>query len=126
MAQEYILHAGATFRLLTLMTHYRQPLDFSERRMAEATRVLSRWMAAAIPCDDPPPTNVLAALCEDINTPKAIAAMHVYRKEDGRKLFAAMKFLGFFDGQPCAPDDWRTIPEGHSPDAGGPQTSIVA
>ena len=113
---------GSIFRLLTLMTHYRSPLDFSAARMAEARRVLVRWGRAAIPCEDGPPIEVLEALCEDMNTPKAIAAMHVYRKTDGRKLYAAMRFLGLFDGV-CTPDEIKTVPLDHLGKAQpGPQT----
>lgn len=106
----FSLHEGARFRLLTLMTHYRQPLDFSEARMQEAGRVLDRWVRACTPCQDGPPVEVLEALNEDLNMAKAIAAMHVYRKTDGRKLFAAMRFFGFFNEGACHPDEWKTIP----------------
>jgi hypothetical protein len=107
------LHNGSVFRLLTLMTHYRQPQNFSKARMAEAERVLKRWVVKCIPNDNPPPLDVLEALCDDLNTPKAIAAMHVYRREDGRKLFAAMRFLGFFEGYGTTPHEWKTIPADH-------------
>ena len=104
---------GAVFRLATLMTHYRQPLDFSEPRMAEAARVLERWVRAAVPTTDGPPIEILEAFCDDLNMAKAIAAMHVWRKADGRKLFAAMRFLGLFDGHGGCPDEWKTLPADH-------------
>lgn len=101
---------GMVFRLLTLMTHYRQPLDFSERRMVEARRVLTRWAQVCVPTDDPAPLEVMQSMCNDLNTPAAIAAMHVYRNQgEGKKLFSAMKFLGLFDGR-CTPDEWKTVP----------------
>jgi hypothetical protein len=112
---------GMCFRMINLMTHYRQPLNFSEARMAEAKKILSRWLAVVEPCLDGPPVEILEPLCNDLNGPAAIAAMHVMRKNgDGKKLFAAMRFLGFFDGQHGQlPDEWKTLPAGHMTFDGG-------
>lgn len=107
---EIVIDAGMVFRLFTLMTHYRQPLNYTEQRMAEAQKILMRWWRVAEPTDEEPPVEVLEALMDDINTPKAIAAMHKYRGAgEGKKLFAAMRFLGLVDGR-SFPDDWRTVP----------------
>jgi cysteinyl-tRNA synthetase len=111
VVQEFTLDRGAQFRLVALMTHYRSPMDFSKQRMEETARILERWVKACIPTPAGPPCEVLEALCDDLNTPKAIAAMHVYRKTDGKKLFAAMRFLGLFNEGRCLPDDWRTLPD---------------
>src|SRR3984957_9074898 len=68
-------------RLLLLRTHYRAELDFSDQGLAETRRELDRFYRAleqapdAAPGDIPAP--VLEALCDDINTPLAISAMHV-------------------------------------------------
>lgn len=110
---ETLLDNGTVFRFLTLSTHYRQPLNFTPSRMTEARKILMRWWRVAEPCEDEPPMSVLEALMDDLNTPKAIAAMHVLRSNgDGRALFAAMRFLGLVDGR-CFPDDWRTVPRDH-------------
>jgi cysteinyl-tRNA synthetase len=66
-------------RLLVLRTHYRALLDFSDAGLAEAKQELDRFYRAlertpAGPAADIPPP-VLAALCDDLNTPAAIAAM---------------------------------------------------
>ena len=54
---------GAAFRLLTLMTHYRQPLNFTKARMDEAFKILARWGRVADPHVNPvPPPEVLEAL----------------------------------------------------------------
>ena len=76
------------------MTHYRQPLNFTQQKVSEANNIFAKWMKAAIPNSDAPPKDFLEALCNDLNTPKAIALMHTYAKNDGKKLFASMKFLG--------------------------------
>ena len=67
-------------RLLLLRTHYRSLLDFSDQRLAEAKRELDRFYRAlqqvhgAVAADVP--MAVLDALCDDLNTPLAITAMH--------------------------------------------------
>jgi len=108
------LGAGAAFRLLTLMTHYRQPLNYTHAKMEEAVKILSRWGRVAEPCEDGPPLEVLEALTDDLNTPKAIAAMHRYRANgEGRKLYAAMRFLGIYDAGVCFPSEVKTLPDDH-------------
>ena len=67
-------------RLLLLKTHYRSLLDFSDTALAEARRELDRFYRAlerspaAAAADVPAP--VLNALCDDLNSPLAIAEMH--------------------------------------------------
>ena len=34
---------GEVLRLAMLMTHYREPIDFSVRRLEEAENILTRW-----------------------------------------------------------------------------------
>ncbi len=71
---------GEAVRLLLLKTHYRAALDFTEPGLGEARRELDRFYRAlerapAAPAADLP-ASVLAALCDDLNTPAALAAMH--------------------------------------------------
>ncbi len=100
-------------RLAMLMTHYRSPMEIGPRRREEARKVLRRFALACEPCFDPPPLEVVQALCDDLNTPKAIALLHGYRaRKEGRKLFASLRFLGFWGGL-CLPDEIKTFPPGH-------------
>jgi cysteinyl-tRNA synthetase len=66
---------GAVLRLAMLMTHYREPIDFSVKRLEEAERLLAKWPAADIG-DAKPDATVLAALADDLNTVVAIQALH--------------------------------------------------
>lgn len=87
---------GMAIRLAMLMTHYRQPINWTEQRLAEAATVLRRWYPLIEPTEDDPEPEFLAALANDLNTPQAIAVMHGYAKRrEGRKLYAAMRLLGF-------------------------------
>jgi cysteinyl-tRNA synthetase len=71
---------GEVVRLLLLRTQYRSTPDFSDAAVTEARRELDRFYRALerypdIASVDVPGT-VMAALCDDLNTPLAISAMH--------------------------------------------------
>jgi cysteinyl-tRNA synthetase len=67
---------GAVLRLAMLMTHYREPIDFSVKRLEEAERLLAKWPAGE-PGDAAPDATVLSALSDDLNTVAAVQALHV-------------------------------------------------
>jgi cysteinyl-tRNA synthetase len=73
---------GEVLRLAMLQTHYRQPLNWTINGLREAQRILDHWYElvgdapAGLLCAD-----VLAALADDLNTPKAIASLHELRAE---------------------------------------------
>ncbi|MDE2007569.1 MAG: cysteine--tRNA ligase, partial [Rhodospirillales bacterium] len=71
---------GEAARLLLLKTHYRAALDFTEAGLTEARRELDRFYRALERTPGPAgaeiPAPVMAALCDDLNTPGALAAMH--------------------------------------------------
>jgi cysteinyl-tRNA synthetase len=66
---------GEVLRLAMLMTHYREPIDFSVKRLEEAERLLAKWPAAE-PSTVAPDATVLAALADDLNTVAAVQAIH--------------------------------------------------
>ena len=70
-------------RLMLLRSQYRSALDFTDAALAEARAELDRFYRAlerapggAGPGGDDVPGAVLGALCDDLNTPLAITAMH--------------------------------------------------
>lgn len=70
---------GMALRLLFLMTHYRKPLDFTHDKLEEARKTLAKWHTRAERGENThPPVELLLALEDDLNTPKAIAVMHGY------------------------------------------------
>ncbi|HEY8585325.1 MAG TPA: cysteine--tRNA ligase [Rhodanobacter sp.] len=79
------LHSPEALRLRLLSGHYRQPLDWSDAAIAQATSTLDGWYrvlrdlaGVAIPAGDlPVPERVEAALCDDLNTPLALAELSV-------------------------------------------------
>jgi cysteinyl-tRNA synthetase len=69
-------------RLTMLLTHYRQPLNWTTNALRESQRTLDHWYdltadaAPGILCAD-----AIGALADDLNTPKAIASLHELRTE---------------------------------------------
>ncbi len=66
---------GEVLRLAMLMTHYREPIDFSVKRLEEAERLLAKWPAGDAG-DMAPDASVLEALTDDLNTVTAVQAVH--------------------------------------------------
>ena len=69
---------GEVIRLNMLKTQYRQPMDWTVRGLEESQKTLSSWFAEIEQegVADPMAPSVLAALQDDLNTPKALAELH--------------------------------------------------
>ena len=104
---------GEVIRLALLSAQYRQPLDWTQALAEEMRTVLTRWRKVAAEAAEeplsPPPEAVVAALADDLNTPKAIAEMHRLASDgDAAGLRAAGALLGLL-----TPDlgGWEAAPE---------------
>lgn len=112
---------GLAIRLDMLESHYRKPKDITVDRLNRAAKTIRRWLAACeLDTTASVPIPVLEALCDDLNTPLAIAEMHKLAKTDGAGLFASMKLLGLIPGEGRAidydmVDGVKTIPIDHLP-----------
>ncbi|HHN72998.1 MAG TPA: cysteine--tRNA ligase, partial [Thermopetrobacter sp.] len=88
---------GEALRLNMLRTHYRAPIDWTRKGLEESRRVLDKWYRAVgdVAPAAAPDEAVVAALCDDLNTPKAIAELHRLQRE-GRaaELKASAALLG--------------------------------
>jgi cysteinyl-tRNA synthetase len=83
---------GAVLRLQMLMTHYRQPLDWTRSGSEQAAVVLDNIAQITKGVDSAKgriQAGVLSALDDDLNTPEAIAALHVLMGEARRGSDAA-------------------------------------
>jgi cysteinyl-tRNA synthetase len=74
---------GEAIRLALLSTHYRHPLDWSNHRLVSARKILTRLYQSLVKVEWLPPadnvaadTQVLAALCNDLNTVMALTRLH--------------------------------------------------
>ncbi len=80
---------GEVVRLALLSAHYRQPLDWSGETLKSSKRMLDRLYGAVRGIDVPadlrtaaePPEALVAALEDDINTPKAMAEFFALAKD---------------------------------------------
>ena len=106
---------GEAVRYALLRAQYRSPLDWSEAALTDARGELDRFYRALDAADPagpevgPVPDAVLDALCDDLNTPRAFAAMHALADAalagDGEAtagLRAAGKLLGVLGQEPAA------------------------
>jgi cysteinyl-tRNA synthetase len=96
---------GNVLRLAMLMSHYRQPIDWTVKGLELAFHTLDDWFRAAAPqANGAPSKRVIDALCDDLNTPKMLAEIHAIRKrishnQSGQgaaiELANTLAFLGF-------------------------------
>jgi cysteinyl-tRNA synthetase len=95
--------SGEVLRLAMLMTHYREPIDFTVRKLEEAENTLRKWKRAAdlAPAAGRLPVEVISALSDDLATYAAFQVLTQLAGEaaEGNEAAAALKasllFLGF-------------------------------
>jgi cysteinyl-tRNA synthetase len=101
---------GEAVRLTMLQTHYRQPINWTIAGLREAQKTLDLWYGLS---GDATPgylcADALDALADDLNTPKALAALHELRGEaaKGAKpaaacLKASAQLIGLLQETPAA------------------------
>jgi cysteinyl-tRNA synthetase len=107
---------GEAIRLNMLMTHYRQPLNWTEAGLREAKRMLDHWYELTADASDEGMlcADTLGAIEDDLNTPKAVSAIHELRqaaahgsKAAARSLKASAQLLGLLQQDTRAWSDWR-------------------
>ena len=88
-------HSGETLRYGLLSGHYRQGLDWSDRLLEQARASLDSLYQALLAAPDGGdtsaawrdsdieafPESVLEPLCDDLNTPRALATLHAIAAE---------------------------------------------
>ena len=114
---------GEVIRLALLSAHYKQPLDWSDETLDSARRMLDRLYGAVrgVKVEEAdrdasePPAALVAALEDDLNTPKALAEFFALAKalnkttDDGerRQMAAAMYAAGDLMGLLRSdPEEW--------------------
>ncbi|HEY8566456.1 MAG TPA: cysteine--tRNA ligase [Beijerinckiaceae bacterium] len=105
---------GEVARLAMLRTHYRQPIDWTVKALGESKRELDGWATlikaegARTYLNGPqrheearePSPDVVAALCDDLNTPAALAVLREEAKaargnrHRAAQLLSTLEFLG--------------------------------
>ncbi|MEY8798963.1 cysteine--tRNA ligase [Leisingera sp. XS_AS12] len=109
-------YPGEVVRLVFLQTHYRKPMDWTDKKAKEAEATLRKWRGLTVGVE--PAANasaaVLAALADDLNTAGAIAELHkLAAAGDAAGLLASAQLLGVLTEEL---GDW----------AGGPSVDLSA
>ena len=97
---------GMVVRFALLQTHYRQPLDFTERALDEASMALRAFhFFASTVAAERPSDEFLEAMADDLNTPRAITELHRLQKiakakspimsDAASQLASGLSMLGF-------------------------------
>jgi cysteinyl-tRNA synthetase len=90
---------GEVLRFNMLRTHYRQPIDWTVKGLEESRRILDGFYNSAtarLTEDARFSPAVLEALCDDLNTPRAIAELHALDRPNFQlELGATLNALGF-------------------------------
>ncbi|MGI9406338.1 MAG: cysteine--tRNA ligase [Hyphomicrobiaceae bacterium] len=106
---------GEAVRLAMLGTQYRQPIDWTAKAAAEARRTLDNWvqLTTDVKAGNPDP-DFTEALCDDMNTPKAISILHELRREAAngnseaaRTLKGSAQMIGLLQLSADAWNAWR-------------------
>ena len=111
---------GEVLRLLLLSTHYRQPLNWSEKALTQAQKTLDRLYRILHKYNDidhrkiNPPEEIINSLCDDLNTPGALGQLNILVNklqsvDDGNKMeilskiYSGAKLLGILNK---SPNEW--------------------
>ncbi|MBC8130212.1 MAG: cysteine--tRNA ligase, partial [Rhizobiaceae bacterium] len=85
---------GEVLRLAMLMTHYKEPIDFSVRRLEEAEEALTGWArAASNVAPTEPSAAFIAAWMDDLGGAAAIAELHRLRRQSPEALRASLDLI---------------------------------
>ena len=102
---------GEVIRFVFLSTHYRKPMDWTEKKAKEAEKTLRKWYAQAaeaLPGGQPEP-HVVDLVADDINTHGVLAECHQFSQAgDLVALRSSMDLLGLL-GEDIP--DWVKAPD---------------
>ena len=112
-------YQGEVIRLTMILTHYRQPLNWTNDNLQESKKTLDKWYQYFSEVDFKPDLsvkideNVMKALNDDMNTPQAIAELHKLFKncksndhDSLNKFLISAQFLGLMNDEPSQWLSW--------------------
>lgn len=106
---------GRVIRLAMYMTHYKQPLNWTEQRLNQANKALVKFLKHAEydKKQNSTPIEFLEALTNDLNTVQAIVIMHTLcREKRYGELWQCMHWLGLLPNTlPKEVDELKLLPE---------------
>ena len=113
-------YQGEVIRFTMILTHYRQPLNWTNDNLQESKKTLDKWYQYFSEVDFKPDLsvkideNVMNALNDDMNTPQAIAELHKLFKncksndhDSLNKFLISAQFLGLMNDEPSEWLSWN-------------------
>ena len=94
--------SGEVIRFVYLSTHYSKPMDWTVKKAQEAEATLRKWRKLTKDIQDSKliSEEVIEALNDDLNTSKAITALHgIAKRRDAKTLKASAQLLGLLNNQ---------------------------
>jgi len=94
---------GLVARFSMLQTHYREPINWTGKRLIEASHELYRWYQRVWLMDIKPNSaevdeEIIAALADDLNSWQAITVLRrLYKENKIEKLAASLELMGLLD-----------------------------
>lgn len=88
---------GEVIRFVFLSTHYRKPMDWTDKKAKEAETTLRKWyqIAASAQESNEIYSGVVDALSDDLNTSEAMSQIHQLASlKDAPSLRSSLRFLG--------------------------------
>ena len=107
--------SGQVLRLALLSTHYKQPLDWSNKLLDESEKILNKWYQCYVETNSKTliSANDLLPLYDDLNTPAYITNLHklfdkaVNGKHSDKEIFTtACQFIGLLNTNA---KEWRNF-----------------
>jgi len=108
---------GQILRFALMSTHYKQPLDWSDKLLNDCKNTIEKWYSAHLSIKVPSkiPDNILMPLYDDLNTPGYIANLHkLFDKanngnDNDKKIFvSACNFIGILNESKTKWLDFKT------------------
>ncbi|MFG6561375.1 cysteine--tRNA ligase [Sulfitobacter sp. 1A15299] len=99
---------GEVIRFVMLSTHYRKPMDWTEKKREEAEKTLRKWYLQAAEAEAATPgPDLVALLADDLNTHGALTECHrLSGAGDAEGLRGALTLLGLMDAHI---PDWAAV-----------------
>lgn len=113
---------GEVIRFVMLSTHYRKPMDWTEKKRREAEKTLRKWYGLAGQAGGQPlaPADLVSVLADDLNAPGALTEMHqIYDAGDPVAMRAGLGLLGLLPetlSHPMAVPGWADTASANLPD----------
>ena len=115
-------YQGEVIRFNMMLTHYRQPLNWTEKSLQDSKKTLDKWYKILDKHDHPLirkneliSDKILNALADDLNTPKVIAELHQLYKvaSDGdikalESFYNSCQFLGILTSDYNSWNSWKS------------------